>query len=100
MEIAEVKSFTNLLSDLDAFRKLDKSIVLFANERDGAPFDFSSLSAFENIAIVVGAEGGFSTDEKNKLMPISESIGLGDRILRSETASIVLCGIASVMGGN
>lgn len=84
---------TNCLSEYD--------IVLFANEREGENFDFSCFKSCNKIAVVVGCEGGFSSVEKSKLIEKKVfSVGLGKRILRSETASIVLCGMASVMGEN
>ncbi len=100
MEIGNSLSFDELKKEIENFKKLSKSVVLFANERDGAPFDFSILKIFENIAIIVGSEGGFSANEKKELSLLCESISLGERIFRSETASIVLCGMASVISGN
>ena len=76
-------------------------IVLFANEREGKEFDFSSLKKYNKIAIIIGPEGGFSDDEKKTVLDFgAESISLGERILRSETATIVLTGIVSVLSGN
>ncbi len=100
MEIGETLSFVSLVEGIKKFQKEEKALVLFANERDGLPFDFSVLKDFENIAIVVGPEGGFSPKEKEILSKEAESISLGDRILRSETASIVLSGMVSVISGN
>lgn len=76
-------------------------IVLFANERDGEKFDFSNLKNYKNIAVIIGPEGGFTEEEKKRILSTkAESISLGNRILRSETASIVLIGIASVLSEN
>lgn len=100
MEVCNALSFAEMKVEIEKFKKLQNSIVLFANERDGKSFDFSVLKNCENIAVVVGPEGGFSAKEKEELSLICESISLGERIYRSETASIVLCGIASVISGN
>jgi len=100
MEVGESLSFKALLKEIKSFNNTEKSIVLFANERSGEPFDFSTLKDKENIAIVIGPEGGFSDKEKEELASIAESITLGKRILRSETASLVLCALASVHSGN
>lgn len=97
MEIGETLSFEQLIAEL---KSLDKTLLLFANERDGDNFDFSVIKNFDNFAIIVGCEGGFSQTEKDKLSEICQSISLGKRILRSETASIVLCGIVSTLGEN
>ena len=96
MNIEKSVSFENMLK---LAKKCD--IVLFANEREGDKFDFSVLNRYENIGIIVGPEGGFSDEEKKKILSTNtQSISLGKRILRSETASIVLMGLVSVISGN
>lgn len=100
MQIGDTLSFNSLIEEVKEFNSLENSVVLFANERAGEKFDFSSLREKKNIAIIVGAEGGFSQKEKKELELLSTSISLGRRILRNETASIVLCGIVSILGDN
>lgn len=74
---------------------------LFANEREGESFGFSSLKVAQEIGILVGCEGGFSQSEKVQILSFNpENISLGERILRAETAAIVLTGIASLHCGN
>ena len=49
----------------------------------------------KNIAIMIGAEGGFSEKEIEMLKSNNAKIvSLGNRILRTETASIVCAGLA------
>ena len=61
----------------------------FADKND---VDFSLLSG--DTAIVVGSEGGFSKEEYESALSLGyKTIYLGKRILRAETASIVLSGI-------
>lgn len=100
MEIEETLKFEELLEEIKKFQLLPNSAILFANERDGQPFEFSSLKKYQNIGVIVGSEGGFSQKEKEALSALCESVSLGERILRSETATIVLCGIASILGEN
>ena len=68
---------------------------LFACEfADGNEVDFSALSG--NTAIVVGSEGGFT--EKEYEYAVKEgflTVSLGKRILRADTAAIVLTGIVA-----
>lgn len=92
----------NVVSFDDMLRCASKhNLLLFANEREGDNFDFLSLKNAEDIAIIVGPEGGFSEIEKEKILEInSKSVSLGKRILRSETASIVLVGMVSILSGN
>lgn len=75
-------------------------IVLFANETNKQITDIN-LENYKNIAIIVGSEGGFSSQEIQKLLDNNVTeIGLGQRILRTETASIVLAGIVSYITKN
>jgi 16S rRNA (uracil1498-N3)-methyltransferase len=50
-----------------------------------------------NIAIIVGAEGGFDKKEAEQISSMSnaDSVSLGQRILRAETASMYLTSILS-----
>ena len=78
-----------------------EDIVLFANERAGEEIDISLLERYSNIGIIVGPEGGFTEKEKQAIIDAgAKSITLGKRILRSETASIVLVGLVSVISKN
>ncbi len=97
MRLSEAVKFDNMIEKLADF-----DIVVFANEIDGESFDFTSLKDYQNIAFVVGCEGGFSENEKNKLVSLKnvKSVNLGSRILRAETASIVLLGLGMIHSGN
>ena len=89
-------SFDNMLFD---FAK--RETKLFANEREGEKFDFSKLKSAKDIGILIGCEGGFSPKEKEKILKINpESISLGERILRAETAAILLVGMVDVLSEN
>jgi len=97
MSLSQAVKFDDMLEGLKDF-----DIVVFANEIDGKDFDFSSLSKYNNIAFVVGCEGGFTEKEKNKLLALEnvKSVSLGSRILRAETASIILMGLGSLLSDN
>ena len=49
----------------------------------------------ENIGVVIGAEGGFTPKEADELKEIENVsvVGLGERILRAETAALNLISI-------
>ncbi len=74
--------------------KFDKVLLCYENEKVNNIK--SELTAFngESIAIIIGSEGGFSEEEvaicKDKGASI---VTLGSRIMRCETASIVVCGV-------
>ena len=97
MALSQAVKFDEMLKELKDF-----DVVIFANEIDGKEFDYSTLSKYNNIAFVVGCEGGFTEREKDKLLALSnvKSVSLGSRILRAETASIVLMGLGSLLSFN
>ncbi len=70
----------------------DHDIVLFANESEQKVMLNQVIpNADSNVAIIIGPEGGFTEDEKNMLINKgAKSISLGNRILRAETAAIML----------
>ena len=75
-------------------------IVLFANEKD-VKIEVPKLKSAKNIAMIVGSEGGFSDTEVKKINEMGAiSFGLGNRILRAETACIDAVGIVSYLTGN
>lgn len=58
-------------------------------------FLIANKTSLKNIAIMIGAEGGFSEKEIELLKTNGAKIvSLGNRILRTETASIVCAGLA------
>lgn len=97
MEICQMISFKEMLEELKQFDK-----ILFANEIDGKRCDLSCLEKSQNIAVIVGCEGGFSEKEKEELLKVDNvlSLTLGSRILRADTASILMLGIASLFSQN
>ena len=54
-----------------------------------------NLDKKENIAIIIGSEGGFNIEEVEEILKNknSVSVSLGSRILRAETASLNLLSI-------
>lgn len=87
-KIQEIKPWKLLLDELSHY---DKVIVPYENEMgmNGTRKVFSSLIAGERIALVIGPEGGFDQDEIDDLRKIGgETISLGNRILRTETAGL------------
>lgn len=72
---------------LDGF---DLVLVAYEDELDNSIKDFD-IKDKNNIAIIVGPEGGFDISEVDELKNFGyKSISLGNRILRAETAPIAL----------
>ncbi|MBE7076174.1 MAG: 16S rRNA (uracil(1498)-N(3))-methyltransferase [Clostridiales bacterium] len=81
------------------FKNFD--IVLFANERTDKGEKIKNLDKYQNIAIIVGSEGGFSQKEKERFVEEgATSISLGKRIYRCETASVAMMSLVSILSGN
>lgn len=92
IEINEIISFDEMINKLKQY-----DIVIFAYENSKNNFDFSNLAKFhgENVALIIGSEGGFSEQEEKFLLnlPNIYEITLGKRILRAETATIALTSV-------
>lgn len=84
----EIK-FEELLKQIKSY---DKVLFAYENEeQNNISSLIQKLQNYQNIAVIVGAEGGFSEEEVQKLIDSGAiSISLGKRILRAETAGIVL----------
>ena len=77
-------------------------LVVFANEREekNTLKDLEEkISVSQSIAYIVGAEGGFSEEEIEFLRDKTFSITLGSRVLRTETAAVILGGLLSTQKG-
>ena len=88
-EITPVKK----LAEID-YSKYDKIIFAYENSDESKSLSEIIEKEDKNILYIIGPEGGITQEEvdflkNNKAMEIS----LGKRILRAETAAIVVCGI-------
>lgn len=88
--IYSIKQVAEQIKDFDAF------YVAYEN-KDGLTLvsDLeNNKNSLKNVAIMIGAEGGFSEDEIKLLEQNGAKIvSLGKRILRTETAAIVTAGV-------
>ena len=88
LEISENIAFNQMIESLKDF-----DIVLFANEKSTDRIE-ADLKNSQNVAIIVGSEGGFDDDEIALIKDIgAKEFGLGSRILRAETACIAMSAI-------
>ncbi len=86
--IPTVKKLVSFEECAKALQDFDLSI--FFCERGGKPLNALIKPGFENIAIVIGPEGGFSLEEEARANASgADSATLGKRILRCETAPLV-----------
>ena len=88
-EILPVKK----LAEID-YKKYDKIIFAYENSNESKSLSEIIKQKDKNILYIIGPEGGIAQEEvdflkNNKAIEIS----LGKRILRAETAAIVVCGV-------
>ena len=100
-EVCAVKKLKDLILNWDNDR-----IIFFCDEtirnNDVVKIDFQNLSTKSFGAILVGPEGGFSTNERNYLREkkFIRPIDLGPRILRSDTAVIAALSLWHYLNGD
>ena len=89
-QIISIKDVINLIPDYDVF------FVAYENESGKTLTDYliSNNKDIKKVAIMIGSEGGFSETEIDQLNNAGAVIvSLGNRILRTETASIACTAI-------
>lgn len=65
-------------------------IVAYESENKLSLKEVISSTAFDNISLLIGPEGGLSTEEVDKALELGgKAVSLGRRILRTETAGLV-----------
>ena len=100
-EVCALKKLKDLIPNWDNDR-----IIFFCDEtirnNDVVKIDFQNLSTKSFGAILVGPEGGFSTNETNYLREkkFIRPIDLGPRILRSDTAVIAALSLWHCLNGD
>lgn len=84
-EVANIQKLDALLKDWPADRQLMFCDETLVGDKQTLPTDKQ-----QPWAIIIGPEGGFSPEEREKLnaMPQSHAISLGPRILRADTAAV------------
>ena len=88
LNIYETIKFKDMLEILNNY-----DIVLFANEKSTVRV-YDKIKECNNIALIVGSEGGFSDKEIEQIYNLGAiNFGLGNRILRAETAAIAMSAI-------
>lgn len=97
-EICEPIHFVKMLEDL-----APDTLLVFCDEEASNTDELSRLSRSDHRAIrlLIGPEGGFSSEERNALnrLPNVVRLGLGPRILRADTAAVAgLAVVQSKMG--
>ncbi len=96
MNISMPISFSSLINDINNYDLVLFAHVLYAKENNLKQILQTYLheSKISNILCIIGPEGGFSDKEKEQILHTkAKPIGLGKRILRTETAPLFLMSI-------
>lgn len=98
-KVAPEISLEKLLGTWDPTRRL-----ILADEGAASSSPLSTLDNLqgEKLGLLVGPEGGFSDDEREKLlaMPYTVPISLGPRILRADTAAVAALAVIQATIGD
>lgn len=95
--VHDVLDFEDMIKKLDGF-----DTIIFANEHEkDQHFTTSMVEDKDNIAVVIGGEGGFSEDEAKALIKQgASSFTLGSRILRCDTAVVSVLTLVGIFSNN
>lgn len=92
--IPNIKNVINIENICQNAEKYDIILIAYENEKaNSLKTELKRLKGIDNlkIGVIVGPEGGFSEKEVQKLVSLgAKCVTLGERILRTETASLVL----------
>lgn len=96
-DIVLVENFVNFKEVINLVENHDISLFAYEKETNAIKdiMNKSKVNNYNNISLIIGPEGGFEKIEADQLAKITnvESISLGTRILRAETAAINLLSI-------
>lgn len=98
-EVCAPEKLSKLLDDWDEAR-----LLIFADEAaaTASPIEALSAQTAGPLAVLIGPEGGFDTEERNMLMRQSFvlPISLGPRVMRADTASVACLALVNAVLGD
>ena len=93
LKVDKIASFNHMCDELNNY---DCILLAYENEKDISLKDVirNNIEKYNNMAVIIGPEGGFDEEEVKKLVEIgAKSVSLGKNILRTETAPVVVSAI-------
>jgi 16S rRNA (uracil1498-N3)-methyltransferase len=91
-----VASLTTKAADTDMLR-----LLFWEEEKIIHLHDIREIDHARSLALMLGPEGGFSREEVDEARLLGwRTVGLGDRILRAETATLSAVAIVQYLAGN
>ena len=102
LSVPEVMPETTLDKLLDGWNPERKLVLADESAPSSSPIDALSGLRGKPVAILIGPEGGFSDEERRKLLalPYTIPISLGPRILRADTASVAALAVIQATIGD
>ena len=93
----EILDFLDIDEIINEVKNYDRVILAYENDTNSLKSELTDIKKhdFNNIAVVVGAEGGFDKSEVLELRKCENirSVSISNRILRAETAVMLLLSI-------
>lgn len=91
----DLVKFDDIKTLLSSYQK-----VIFAYEKEEKMFSSSMLDGCQSIAVIIGNEAGFTSEEADKIKSWgATSISLGNRILRCDTAVVATLSLVGILSG-
>lgn len=90
-EVLPLASFEEILKELSGY---DTVIMPYEHATRGSMAKVKGIEAGKKIALIIGSEGGFATEEVEAAKEKgAQIVSLGKRILRCETAAVIAAGL-------
>jgi len=102
MRVAPIGSIDAILADAALFGRADTTVIFcYERERTHSIRTVFREATHGRVVLIVGAEGGFSPDEAERLTAAgAHALSIGRRILRAETAAIAALTVTQYELGN
>ena len=99
--VPQVSDVLNYKQAVDEAGEHELAIFLYENEKETSIHSVLEDKIFSSVAIMIGPEGGFADEEVNTaIQGKMQSVSLGSRILRCETAPIAALSIVMYESGS
>ncbi len=83
------------------YREADLRLIFWEEERSVRIGDLPKIKAISSAAVLIGPEGGFAADEIESVMEYGfQSVSLGPRLLRTDTAPLAVLSILQHLWGD
>ncbi|WP_108461994.1 16S rRNA (uracil(1498)-N(3))-methyltransferase [Devosia naphthalenivorans] len=102
LSVPEVLPETTLDRLIDGWDTERRLILADEGEASSSPVEILSALKGQKIGLLIGPEGGFSPEERERLraLPYAVPISLGPRILRADTAAVAALAVIQAIIGD